>query len=155
MVTSSDLPQDRLAIGQLLGRLLREFRIELFEPAAANGYPDLRESHLLILGNIGIHGMRLTELAARSQLGLAATSEMVDNLVGLGYFERRPDERDRRAKLIFPTDRGRALLTDAGKRVAEIEQHWGTLIGSADFHRACMDLQRVLTSLDAEAKELS
>jgi DNA-binding MarR family transcriptional regulator len=151
MVTSSDLPKDRLAIGQLLGRLLREFRVELFEPAAANGYPDLRESHLLILGNIGIHGMRLTELASRSQLGLAATSEMVDNLVALGYFERRPDERDRRAKLIFPTDRGRALLRDAGNRVAEIEQGWAALIGSAEFNRACANLQRLLDELDAKA----
>ena len=148
MVTSSDLPKDRLAVGQLLGRLLREFRIELFEPAAANGYPDLRESHLLIIGNIGINGMRLTELAARSQLGLAATSEMVDNLVGLGYFERRPDERDRRAKLIFPTARGRALLNDAGNRVAEIEERWGLLIGQADFNRACNELQRLIDALD-------
>lgn len=146
-MSSRDLPKDRLPVGQLLGRLLREFRMELFEPAAANGYPDLRESHLLILGNIGIHGMRLTELAARSQLGLAATSEMVDNLVSLGYFERRPDELDGRAKLIFPTDRGRALLGDARNRVAEIEQRWAGLIGSARFHRACMDLQKLIDAM--------
>jgi DNA-binding MarR family transcriptional regulator len=150
MVTSSDLPKDRLPIGQLLVRLLREFRIEVFEPAAVNGYPDLRESHLLIFGNIGVDGLRLTDLAARCQLGLAATSEMVDNLVGLGYLERRPDERDRRAKLIFPTARGRSLLRDAGRQVTEIEERWGALIGTAEFHRACMDLQRLITALDSD-----
>jgi len=43
MATSRDLPADRLAIGPLLVRLLRQFRAELFEPAAGHGYPDLRE----------------------------------------------------------------------------------------------------------------
>lgn len=147
MVTSRDLPTDRLAIGQLLVRLLREFRTEMFEPAAGRGYPDLRESHLQIFGNVGIDGVRLTELAARCQLSLAATSEMVDNLVGLGYLERRPDPHDGRARLIVPTRRGRELLNDAGDRVAEIEQHWADIVGSDEFTDACRILQSLLTGL--------
>jgi len=105
--TSRDLSPDRLAIGQLLGRLLREFRTELFSPAGEHGYADLREPHLQIFGNVGIDGVRLTELAARSLLSLATTSELVSDLQRLGYLERRPDPVDRRAKLIFPTTRGR------------------------------------------------
>ena len=147
MATSSDLPSDRLAIGQLLVRLLREFRVDLFEPAAANGYPDLRESHLLIFGNLGLRGVRLTELARRCQLSLPATSEMVDNLVGLGYLERRIDPTDRRAKLVFPTNRGRHLLQDAGNRVAVIEERWGGIVGEKAFSDACYVLQRLLTGL--------
>jgi DNA-binding MarR family transcriptional regulator len=91
MPTSRDLPVDRLAIGQLLVRLLRQFRAELFAPAAARGYPDLREPHLQIFGNLGVDGVRLTQLAARAQLSLAATSELVNDLQDLGYLERRPD----------------------------------------------------------------
>jgi DNA-binding MarR family transcriptional regulator len=147
MVTSRDLPTDRLAIGQLLGRLLREFRREMFQPAATAGYADLRESHLQIFGNIGIDGVRLTELAGRAQLGLAATSEMVDNLVQLGYLERHPDPHDGRAKLIFPTARGRQALDDAGDRVAEIEQHWAAIIGTTTFNDACWALNTLLTAL--------
>jgi hypothetical protein len=78
--TSRDLPADRLAIGQLLVRLLGQFRAELFAPAADRGYADIREAHLQIFGNIGIHGIRLTRLAFASQLSLAATSELVDDL---------------------------------------------------------------------------
>ena len=66
MPTSRDLPADRLAIWQLLVRLLRQFRTELFGPAAERGYPDLREPHLQIFGNLGIDGVRLTDLAARA-----------------------------------------------------------------------------------------
>lgn len=147
MATSRDLPRDRLAIGQLLVRLLREFRSELFAPAAERGYTDLREPHLHIFGNVGIDGVRLTTLAARAQLSLAATSELVNDLQTLGYLERRPDASDGRAKLIYPTDHGRRALDDAGNRVAEIEEHWAQTIGPTRFAEACRTLQDLLDQL--------
>jgi len=149
--SSRDLPTDRLAIGQLLGRLLREFRRELFAPAADHGYADLREPHLQIFGNVGIDGVRLTELAARAQLSLATTSELVSELQRLGYLERRPDGADRRAKLIFPTERGRQALNDAGDRVAEIEQQWRNALGGNGFDVMCRSMQELLNRLSDEA----
>ena len=149
MPTSRDLPSDRLAIGQLLGRLLREFRIELFAPAAAHGYADMRQPYMHIFGNVGIDGIRLTDLAARAQLSLATTSELVSQLQQLGYLERRPDPRDGRAKLIFPTRRGRQVLDDAGDRVAEIEQHWSELLGPGCFDAMCRTMQDLLDRLTA------
>ncbi|GAA1894129.1 MarR family winged helix-turn-helix transcriptional regulator [Asanoa iriomotensis] len=145
--TSSDLPTDRAAVGQLLVRLLRQFRTEMFEPAAASGYRDLREPHLQIFGNI-YGGARLTELAARAQLSLAATSELVNDLQRLGYLERQPDPQDGRAKLIVPTARGRAALADAGDRVAEIERHWADLIGDRRFTAMTRALQDLLDALE-------
>jgi DNA-binding MarR family transcriptional regulator len=150
MPTSRDLPTDRLAIGQLLGRLLRQFRAELFAPAAQRGYRDLREPHLQIFGNLGVDGVRLTDLAARAQLSLAATSELVNDLQSLGYLERRPDPSDRRAKLILPTRRGRQALDDAGNRVAEIEQHWALLLEPDRFADTCRALQLLLDQLSDE-----
>ncbi len=147
MPTSNDLPQDRLAVGQLLGRLLRQFRLELFAPAAARGYPDLRQPHLQIFGNLGIEGIRLTALATAAQLSLAATSELVTELEELGYLERRPDARDGRAKLIFPTRRGRRALDDAGDRVAEIEDHWARTVDPVRFDATCRVLQELLDAL--------
>src|SRR5690348_4284431 len=134
---SRDLPVDRLAVGQLLVRLLREFRAELSAPAAEHGYADLRQPHMHIFGNVGIDGVRLTDLATRAQLSLATTSELVSELQQLGYLERRPDPRDRRAKLIFPTRRGRQALDDAGDRVAEIEEYWRQLLDTDRFDAMC------------------
>jgi DNA-binding MarR family transcriptional regulator len=150
MPASRDLPVDRLAIGQLLVRLLRQFRTELFAPAAEHGYLDLREPHLHIFGNLGIDGVRLTELAARAQLSLATTSELVSQLERLGYLERRPHPADGRAKLIFPTRRGRQALDDAGDRVAQIEQHWAQLLGPTRFAETCRSLQELLDNLTGE-----
>ena len=155
MPTSRDLRPDRLAIGQLLGRLLREFRAELFLPASERGYADLREPHLHIFGNVGIDGIRLTDLASRAQLSLATTSELVSELQRLGYFERRPDPADRRAKLIFPTTRGRQALNDAGNRVAEIEHHWRGILAEQRFDDMCASMQDLLNALEPRDNEPS
>lgn len=148
MATSRDLPTDRLPIGQLLVRLLREFRRELFEPASGAGYPDLRAPHLQIFGNLEVTGIRLTALAERAQLSLAAASELVNELQDLGYLERKPDSTDRRAKLIVPTARGRQALRDALDRVAEIEKHWSQLVGPDRFTNSCRTLQDLLDTLN-------
>lgn len=136
--------RDRLAVGQLLVHLLRNFRDELAEPRATAGYGDIREPHLQIFGNIETGGVRLTELAARAQLSLAATSELVNDLVRLRYLERRPDPADGRAKLIELTDRGRRLMSAAGERVAEIERRWASVAGQSAFEDMCQTMQRLV-----------
>ncbi|HET7665085.1 MAG TPA: MarR family transcriptional regulator, partial [Mycobacterium sp.] len=63
MAASTDVPADRQAIGQLLARLLREFRIDLAAPRAEAGFGDIRDPHMQIFGNVRMGGVRLTELA--------------------------------------------------------------------------------------------
>jgi DNA-binding MarR family transcriptional regulator len=143
--TSRDLPTDRLAIGQLLVRLLRAFRDDL--ASGTHDYADIREPHYQIFGNIRMGGIRLTELASRAQLSLAATSELVNDLETTGYLTRRPDPADGRAKLIDLTARGRRALGDAGVRVAEIEARWTAIAGHRDFTSMCATMQQLLDEL--------
>jgi DNA-binding MarR family transcriptional regulator len=150
MATSRHRPLGRQAIGQLLVRLLREFRDDLAEPRADAGYGDIREPHLQIFGNIRLGGIRLTELADRAQLSLAATSELVNDLSSMGYVTRRPDPADGRAKLIDLTERGQALMADAGTRVADIELRWSELVGGNNFAQMCETMQRLLDELDPQ-----
>lgn len=145
------LPTDRIAVGQVLVRLLQRFRGDVFALAAEHGVTDIREAHLHVFGNIGVDGIRLTTLAHRAQLSLAACAELVDDLQTKGYLERRRDPSDGRAKLIVPTSRGREVLALAGQRVAEIETHWGDLVGIDDFEHTMRTLDRLVTLLDEEA----
>ena len=147
MASSRDREPGRQAIGQLLVRLLREFRNDLGTPRAEFGYDDIRQPHFQIFGNVRMGGIRLTELADRAQLSLAATSELVNDLESLGYLIRRPDPADGRAKLIDLTDRGRQLMTDAGTRVADIERRWSALVGERTFAQMCRTMQRLLDAL--------
>jgi DNA-binding MarR family transcriptional regulator len=153
VAVSTGLPTDRLAIGQLLVRLLSEFRRELSEPMGELGYGDIRRPHLQIWGNIGWDGRRLTELAARAELSLSAASELVNELEDLGYLRRVPDPSDGRAKLIMPTDRGHQALDAATVRVAEIEEHWGSLVGHDRFNEACYLLDNLVNRLEAAQEQ--
>lgn len=146
--TSPQPPTDRLAVGQLLVQLLHRFRTELFlEPDRETHFPDLRFPHLQIWGNVGIDGIRLTELADRANLSLAACCELVNDLQALGYLERRADPTDGRAKLIVPTRRGRQLLEEAGLAVARLEHRWRSHCEPGAFDSACYTLDQLLRSL--------
>ncbi|MBN9794696.1 MULTISPECIES: MarR family winged helix-turn-helix transcriptional regulator [unclassified Pseudonocardia] len=146
---ASSLPADRPAVGQLLVRTLQHFRAEVFAVAAERGFGDIREAHLQIFGNLGgVDGVRLTTLAARAHLSLAATAELVDDLQRRGYLERVRDPDDGRARLIRPTARGRVALEVAGGRVAEIEGRWSALLDDGEFTGACDVLARLLARLD-------
>jgi len=150
VATSRELPTDRQAVGQLLARLLREFRHDLAAPRAEAGFGDIRDPHMQIFGNVRMGGIRLTELADRAQLSLAATSELVNDLEEMGYLERRPDPADGRAKLIDLTKRGADAMAAAGERVAEIELQWSKLMGAKDFAHMCRTMQRLLDQLDPQ-----
>ncbi len=93
-------------------------------------------------------GIRLTELADRAQLSLAATSELVNDLADMGYLTRRPDPADGRAKLIDLTKRGREMMAYAGDRVADIEHRWSMLAGEKNFKQMCGTMQLLLDGLD-------
>jgi DNA-binding MarR family transcriptional regulator len=148
MAASREQAAERLAIGQLLVRLLREFRDDLAAPRADAGYGDVRETHFQIFGNVRMGGIRLTELADRAQLSLAAASELVNDLVDLGYLVRRPDPDDGRAKLIDLTQRGQALMADAGRRVVDIERRWSEIVGAKNYAQMTRTMQRLLDDLD-------
>jgi DNA-binding MarR family transcriptional regulator len=147
MAASRDAPADRQAIGQLLTRLLREFRVDLAAPRAEAGFGDIRDPHMQIFGNVRMGGLRLTELADRAQLSLAATSELVNDLEEMGYLTRGPDPADGRAKLIDLTERGRDAMSAAGHQVAGIERRWSKVVGAKEFTQMCRTMQRLLDEL--------
>lgn len=136
-------------MGQLLGRLLRSFRQDLYSRAQAAGYYDIREAHLQVFGAIDWGGTRLTELAARANMTPPSMAELVDELEMLGYLERQPDPTDGRAKLIRPTRKGRRILAEALRAVEDIERGYAGTVGSDRFNALVQTLEAVL---DAQAR---
>jgi hypothetical protein len=94
--------------------------------------------------------MRLTDLAAKAHLSLAACSELVDELQELGYLERQPDPSDGRAKLLFPTAKGREVLDAAGLAVADLEQRWREHLPPGTFDRACHNFNDLIVAFANE-----
>jgi DNA-binding MarR family transcriptional regulator len=143
----SSSPAQRLHIGQLLTQLTRLFQTELFDRLIAAGLENARVPHTHVTAYIKAEGSRLTELATQARMTLPAMSELVDDLQRIGIVERRPDPRDRRAKLICLTDAGREAMRTARRVIAEIEAGYAELVGAKRFEDAAETLNTLLTQL--------
>jgi DNA-binding MarR family transcriptional regulator len=118
---------------------------QLLEELAAAGFDDLRPAHLQVVQHLDQHGSRITELANRAQLTKQTVVHTVNDLARLGYIQRVPDGRDARAKLVIPTERGRAAIATGVRIVQNIERRWADLIGTEELQR----LRELLLALNA------
>ena len=92
----------------------RHVAAALQEHLVAAGFHDHRLAHHTVMAHVTYEGVRLTELAVRAGVTKQAMSELVTDLVKLGYLQTKPDPADGRAKLITFADRGRRAV-DAAK----------------------------------------
>jgi DNA-binding MarR family transcriptional regulator len=120
-------------LGVLASQLLFLVQAELFARLAEAGYDDLHPRHGAVLAYLDEDGIRATELARLSGRQKQIVGRIVDELEELGYVERRPDPADRRAKLIFPTERGLDQLRLGDEIVADIEARHATAVGSRNY----------------------
>jgi DNA-binding MarR family transcriptional regulator len=105
---------------------LKRFLVRL----AGEGFDDIREGHGCVFGFIDVeHGSRLTDLAEQSGLTKQAVGEAVAHLEKLGYLERVPDPKDRRAKVIKLTPRGLEAVVTGRRLFSEIEREWAEQVG--------------------------
>jgi DNA-binding MarR family transcriptional regulator len=146
----SNTSAKRLHIGQLLVQLTRVFQTELFERLVAAGLTEARVPHTHVTAYIKAEGSRLTELAAQARMTLPAMSELVDDLQRLGIVERRPDPRDKRAKLICLTDAGWQAMRTARRAIADIEADYARRVGSERFEAAAQTLDELLRELTTD-----
>lgn len=120
-------------LGILSSRTLFALQKELFATLAEQGHPELRPRHGAVLAYLDEEGSRATDLAAQSGQHKQVIGTLVDELVELGYVERRPDPADRRAKLIVPTDKGLDQMARSDAIMAAIERRYAEAVGEADY----------------------
>jgi DNA-binding MarR family transcriptional regulator len=127
---SSEPPVPPRPLPALLTQVKEAAIHKLRDRLAAEGYEDIREGYGCVFGFIDIdEGSRLTELAERAGLTKQAVGEVVPELEQLGYVKREPDPRDRRAKIIKLTPKGREACLTGRRLFAEIEREWAEQLG--------------------------
>ena len=131
-------------LGVLAGRLLFAVQDELFERLQAEGFDDIVPRHGVVLAYLRHDGVRATDLARRSGQLKQAIGVIVDELESRGYVERKPDPVDRRAKLIFPTDRGQKQMAAATAIMTDIMDRHAQHLGVAEFERFLTDFRRIV-----------
>lgn len=130
-------------LGVLAGRLLFAAQGELFLRLGALGFDDIKPRQGAVLAYLQPDGIRATELARISGTHKQVIGTLVDELTALGYVERQSDPADRRAKLVCPTERGRAQMAAADQIMAEMQVRHARRLGEdvyAEFKRVFMDV---------------
>ena len=113
---------------------------ELTGRLASRGFPEVRPAHGNVFGFLDEGGTRLGVLAERAQVTRQSMAELVIHLERHGYVELAPDPSDRRARVVRPTDGGRAAHAEARAFMAEVESRWAAALGD----RGLRDLRRLL-----------
>ncbi len=126
----------------MLGQAYSLLGFRIVDGVVGAGHP-IKPNHSAVFAQIRPEGSRLTELAAGANMTPQSMGEIVDELEGLGYVRRHPDPRDRRAKLIRVTDRGRAVVDAGEAAVTGIEQDLVDLLGA----EGTAELRRLLTTI--------
>ncbi|MFJ4845487.1 MULTISPECIES: MarR family winged helix-turn-helix transcriptional regulator [unclassified Streptomyces] len=130
-------------LGVLAGRLLFAVQAELFSRLHDLGFDDLKPRHGAVLAYLQAEGIRATDLARVSGQHKQVIGTLVDELTELGYVERHNDPADRRAKLVCPTERGRAQMAAADKIMTEMQARHAQRLGVgvyAEFKRLFVDV---------------
>jgi DNA-binding MarR family transcriptional regulator len=100
--------------------------------------------------NLDTAGTRIGTLAERAGITRQAAGMIVIEVEQCGYVERRVDERDARATLVFFTPRGRELLSNVLELVDDIEGAFAQMLGVSGFERLRTGMFRIAESFDPE-----
>ncbi|MBQ8994485.1 MAG: MarR family transcriptional regulator [Oscillospiraceae bacterium] len=115
-----------------------------------NDRPLPREFVLSLLLDNGNEGIRQKDLADKLGIRSAAMSEAINKLEDNGYIERKVDETDRRATLIFLTEKGEARANEVkDQRQHRFDRIFGDLT-DAEKEQLLMLLKKMNGSLSQE-----
>jgi DNA-binding MarR family transcriptional regulator len=136
---------ERINTIALLGRAYSRLGFQIVDGVVSAGFPQ-KPRHSAVFAQIRPEGSRLSDLARGANMTPQSMGEIVDELEGLGYVERRADPSDRRAKLVTLTSRGRECVAAGEQTIRGLESDIDELIG-ADAHA---ELRRMLERLASE-----
>jgi DNA-binding MarR family transcriptional regulator len=140
----------RPLIGLLLRLLYQHHAQDVDVALREAGFGDLRPAHANVFPFLTPDGISVSELATLARVRKQTMAEAVEQLERMGYVERRPNPRDGRSRLVFPTERGAAVKPVTHATAARVEQRWAELTSPAELEALRAALLRLLTELKAD-----
>lgn len=149
-IGSAPAPQ---SLGVLLRLAHQHFSLAVDEALDQSGFGDIRLHHANVFSFVPPEGIQVSELTVKAGVRKQSMAQAVEELEKLGYVERRPHPADKRARLVFLTERGkqiRPLAMATGKRVEEV---WARLLGERDLEVLRSALQALLGKLQGRGND--
>lgn len=114
-----------LPLALLLLRASRWFDRQLLDRLQERGWPALSPAQSLVFAHLDAQGVPPSELARRLGQTRQATADLVRGLVRHDLLAIGANPRRRGGRLVLLTERGQALVADAGRLLAELESAFG------------------------------
>jgi DNA-binding MarR family transcriptional regulator len=141
---SSPIPfPDRPPLIRLVDRANRAMQANMVRQAHERGYPQVKQAHNAVFGNLGEGGARASDMAERAGMTRQSMGEIIRDLVGLGVLEMRPDPDDRRAKLVTYTPAGLELVAGGYRYIVDQEKHFVEEFGDELYEQLRFALERI------------
>jgi DNA-binding MarR family transcriptional regulator len=145
MVAAQEPDPRRFNTIAMLGQAYSLLGFQIVDGVVGAGHP-IKPSHSAVFAQIRPEGSRLTQLAAGANMTPQSMGEIVDELEKLGYVVREPDPRDRRAKLILLTERGRAAVNAGESAITGIEADLAEILGEDGAAQLRSMLEKILAA---------
>lgn len=142
-----DQAQPHVLLGLLLRLAYQHWAEDMDAALRAAGFDDIRPPHANVFPFVPAEGIQVSELARLARVRKQTMAQAIEGLERLGYVERRPDPSDRRARLVFLTERGQAVPRIAAATGPRVEERWAELIGHEELEMLRNLLQRLLAEL--------
>lgn len=121
---------------------------------AADGYPEVRSSHVQLLSNLDPAGTRNTVLAQRANITKQTMGRLVKELAQSGYVSIHPDKTDSRAQQVQLTGRGQAFLTYLATTLADLEHVFTQVVGTDKLSEFTDTLQTLLAFVEERRQQV-
>ncbi len=132
-------------LGTLFSDIAR-FRRILFDQLATEY--DLTHVQVFLLNHLHKDdGLTQTDLASRMDIGTVTISGLVDRLETKGYVERRPDEKDRRAKRVWLTPKMQEVWKKIGESMRQMNEVTFEGVDEADIEHLIATLRKARQNL--------
>ncbi len=140
----------------LLLRLVHQHWTQAVDHALdAAGFGDIRPPHANVFTFTPPEGIQVSELTRLAYVRKQTMTQAVEELEKLGYVERRPDPHDRRARLVFLTDRGKAVRPIASAAGRKVDERWAELTSPQEMETLRLALRQLFDKVrdDVPAKQ--
>ena len=137
-------------LGLLLRLLNQHWGNHVHEALQKAGFDGLGAANANVIPFVPEEGIQVSELAKLANVRKQSMAQSVEQLEKLGYLERRPDPNDRRARLVFLTERGKQVRPVALKAGREVERQWAKATSPKEIEELRESLQTLLAKLRVE-----
>ena len=132
----------------LLRRASDDFRKRVLAELGNTDIGGMKKSHKLLLINLDLGGVRITELAKRTALTKQTVGTRVRQMTALGIVVLDEDPSDGRAKLVTPTSRGAQYLQESVETVRQITDEYVSVIGQRRMTQLHSTLRMLLNRIE-------